>query len=96
MKQELNRLKQSLKDDIKILREELHLTSPVQKKEENFTKQLEILKSNLLTKEEVRFMCAEAKKNGYRSVCTDLKWVSECKKNLSNTSVTICTTISLL
>jgi len=94
MKEELNRLKQSLKNDIKILREELHLTSPIQKQEENFTKQLEIFKSNLLTKEEVHFMCAEAKKNGYRSVCTDLKWVSECKKNLNKTNVTICAQIA--
>jgi len=47
----------------------------------------------IATEEQVRELCAEAKKYGFMSVCVNPCWVSLCAKELSGSGVLVCTVI---
>lgn len=45
------------------------------------------------TEQQVRELCAEAKANNFASVCVNPCWVPLCTKELSGTSVLVCTVV---
>jgi deoxyribose-phosphate aldolase len=47
----------------------------------------------IATEEQVRELCAEARKYGFMSVCVNPCWVSLCAKELSGSEVLVCTVI---
>jgi deoxyribose-phosphate aldolase len=47
----------------------------------------------IATAEQVRELCAEARKFGFASVCVNPCWVSLCAKELAGTDVTVCSVI---
>jgi deoxyribose-phosphate aldolase len=47
----------------------------------------------IAAEEQVRELCAEAKKYGFMSVCVNPCWVSLCAKELSGSGVLVCTVI---
>jgi deoxyribose-phosphate aldolase len=47
----------------------------------------------IATEEQVRELCAEARKYGFMSVCVNPCWVSLCAKELSGSDVLVCTVI---
>ncbi len=51
-----------------------------------------ILKA-IATEQQIRELCAEAKANGFASVCVNPCWVPLCAKELSNSKVLVCTVI---
>jgi deoxyribose-phosphate aldolase len=47
----------------------------------------------IATAEQVRELCAEARKYGFASVCVNPYWVPLCVKELSGTDIVVCTVI---
>jgi deoxyribose-phosphate aldolase len=47
----------------------------------------------IATADQVRELCAEARKNGFASVCVNPCWVSLCAKELSGSDIVVCTVI---
>lgn len=47
----------------------------------------------IATEEQVRELCAEARKYGFMSVCVNPLWVPLCVKELSGTEILVCTVV---
>jgi deoxyribose-phosphate aldolase len=47
----------------------------------------------IATADQVRELCAEARKNGFASVCVNPCWVNLCAKELAGTDIIVCTVI---
>jgi deoxyribose-phosphate aldolase len=47
----------------------------------------------ITTEQQVRELCAEAKANGFASVCVNPYWVPLCAKELSSSKVMVCTVV---
>jgi len=45
------------------------------------------------TEQQIQELCAEAKANGFASVCVNPVWVSKCAKELAGTKVLVCSVV---